>query len=402
MMSFEYFVLSYLLNCLWQLPLILACGWVSSRLAGKAGTAAKHKIWVLALAASVLLPACSSNISLLLERALEWVLRGGEIAAAGSVSAEVVKASGSGLAITIPAWLRLTILAAYAASVCYEAMGIAWRGVRTWMLSRRLRGLPTSAWVEGGRERCAGLCSGAVELAVSPDVSVPGTVGIFRQCVILPVGFLEEVSEADLSAVLAHECAHVERNDFLKNILYGAAALPVAWHPCCRLIGDRLAESREMICDERAASVGGSSRQYAQSLLRVTAMLSVRPELRSSHAVSISGNDNLERRIMNLTRTKQPVSFARRVFALAACGALAFATCAFATALRVALAEPGHGTAAESPKKVDVNALSIVEKRPPIYPAAAKKKGQQGIVRIKAIIGKEGRPENLKIIKSVS
>ena len=392
MMSFEYTVLSYLLNCLWQVPLIFAGAWVASRWSGRTSIGASHKVWVSGMALSVLLPACSINLWLTLQRAVQWALNGGHNAAAGSVSVEVVKASRSGLGITVPDWLRLTILWVYGAFLFYHLLGMVWRALRTSSLSHRLTRITNAAWDDD-----------AADLAVSADVSVPGTIGVFRRHVVLPAGFLEQISEADLSAVLAHELAHVRRHDFLKNILYGAVALPVTWHPCARMMTFRVAESREMICDEWAAGVGGNSRRYAQSILRVASMLSGRLASTQCNLVSIFGNSNLERRIMNLTRTKQPVSLTRRRTIMAACVTLAFTTCTFATAMRVGLAEPApHGAMADALKKVDVNELSLVEKKNPVYPPAAKKKGEQGTVLIEATISSDGRPENLKIKKGVS
>ena len=53
-------VLSYLLNSLWQIPLLFAAGWVAARALRRVGSAAEHRVWVSVLLLQTLLPACST------------------------------------------------------------------------------------------------------------------------------------------------------------------------------------------------------------------------------------------------------------------------------------------------------------------------------------------------------
>ena len=59
MRSLEFWILAYLLNSLWQVPLLFAAGWLAARLLRSAGTVVEHRIWVLVLLLQSLLPACS-------------------------------------------------------------------------------------------------------------------------------------------------------------------------------------------------------------------------------------------------------------------------------------------------------------------------------------------------------
>jgi Zn-dependent protease with chaperone function len=50
---------------------------------------------------------------------------------------------------------------------------------------------------------------------------------------LVPIGFLESVTEADLDAVISHEFAHMRRRDFLKTWCIGRCRY--RWLPilCC-------------------------------------------------------------------------------------------------------------------------------------------------------------------------
>jgi hypothetical protein len=57
MRSVESFVLSYLANSLWQIPLLFAAGWAAARVLRPLGAAAEHRVWVSVLVLQSLLPA---------------------------------------------------------------------------------------------------------------------------------------------------------------------------------------------------------------------------------------------------------------------------------------------------------------------------------------------------------
>ena len=57
MRSLEFWILAYLLNSLWQVPLLFAAGWLAARALRSIGAAAEHRVWVLVLLLQSLLPA---------------------------------------------------------------------------------------------------------------------------------------------------------------------------------------------------------------------------------------------------------------------------------------------------------------------------------------------------------
>ena len=63
MKSFELWVAAYLLNSLWQAPLILAAAWLAARMIRRLGPRTEHRVWVCALIAQAVLPLCDFRAS---------------------------------------------------------------------------------------------------------------------------------------------------------------------------------------------------------------------------------------------------------------------------------------------------------------------------------------------------
>src|SRR6185437_7505843 len=60
MSSFESWLLSYLLNSLWQVPLLFAAGWLIAHALRATGPAAEHRVWASVLMLQTALPAFST------------------------------------------------------------------------------------------------------------------------------------------------------------------------------------------------------------------------------------------------------------------------------------------------------------------------------------------------------
>ena len=93
----------------------------------------------------------------------------------------------------------------------------------------------------------------SVSILGSSQISGPLTLGIRRAAIVLPESMLQSTSPQELTAALCHEMAHIRRHDFLMNLVYELALLPLSFHPAARLIKRRIDETRELACDEMAA-----------------------------------------------------------------------------------------------------------------------------------------------------
>jgi hypothetical protein len=160
---------------------------------------------------------------------------------------------------------------------------------------------------------------------------------VFRPAILLPSKVLRELGDEDLSAILAHECGHIRRGDFLVHVLCELMVLPVAWHPGIRYLMSKISQTGELACDEYAAARLGRRRSYANTLLRV-ASLCLRVRRGNAMALGIFDGGNLETRIDMLT--KKTLSLSRGgVIGLALATSIAFGTGAvlmYATSLQAA------------------------------------------------------------------
>ena len=62
-------VLGYLLNALWQVPLVFAAAWMAARLARPLGPRTEHRVWAGALILQAILPLCQFHLAGLLQQA---------------------------------------------------------------------------------------------------------------------------------------------------------------------------------------------------------------------------------------------------------------------------------------------------------------------------------------------
>jgi len=399
--NIEPWVLVYLLNSLWQLPLLFCAGWVTARFVRGTGPKAEHRVWVCVLLLQSLLPACSALPWYRLPNLLS--LFGDRLPSTGE-RVSVVMGTGTGLGIVrLPSALLTTIAIAYAAVCAYFLARFFWRCARLAMLRREAVTVCLAGEAAGTWLRCINRFQiEDVSLATSSQIFGPVTLGFVRKLVLLPANMLTDLSESDLHAVIAHEFAHLRRNDFVKNLVYEWLSLPVSYHPLLRRTRERLMETREMVCDEMVAAVSGRN-EYAHSLLRLASLLIEGTPIRTPHAIGIFDANTLERRLMQLTEKQKEIRGVRRLAIAVASVLLASGTCVSAVALAAnvdGMVDTGGDSAkSESPHMVPASEIVhyLLAKVSPVYPEEAKKAKIQGKVVLNAIIGKDGTVQDLTV-----
>jgi TonB family protein len=410
MRALELWTCEYLLNSLWQVPLLFAAAWIAARMVRSGGAKVEHRIWVVALMLEAMVPAFHVDLSELLRKAKSLLLWGGGIDAAGGQTRVFFGAgtgAGAGL-LRLPALVLTGVAATCLGCLVYFAGRLAWRVWKTVVMRRMAEPVRLAEDFVRAWERLRGAFglekhADREMVAVSLMISGPVTVGVMRQVMLVPAGFLECVSESEMEAVLAHEFAHMQRRDFAKNLMYEVVSLPVAYHPGLWLTRLRLAESREMVCDRMAADALRGRERYVRSLLRLASMLSDRPPTRVLHAIGIFDANTFERRVMNLTKRSAEVRGVRRLAMVAACVAIGAATCMSALALRM-----GVGTDQDKATKalsVSANVMegNLINKKNPAYPTEAKanKDTLDGPVVLSVLVSKEGVPVKIFVKQSL-
>lgn len=109
-------------------------------------------------------------------------------------------------------------------------------------------------------------CNRPIELLVSPKISSPLTWGIWRHKIIFPLaayGWSEELLQQSIS----HELGHVQRGDWVLQIV-ARIAISLYWiNPLAWLAHRILLIETEKACDDVAVENSGSPLSYAQNLL---------------------------------------------------------------------------------------------------------------------------------------
>ncbi|HEX8604501.1 MAG TPA: M56 family metallopeptidase [Pseudoduganella sp.] len=94
----------------------------------------------------------------------------------------------------------------------------------------------------------------------------PFTARLLRPIVWLPLAVLTHLPPDQVSALLAHELAHIRRKDWLWNGLQCAAESLLFFHPGMWWLSRRIRQERENACDDLAVATGADPIALAEGL----------------------------------------------------------------------------------------------------------------------------------------
>lgn len=106
-----------------------------------------------------------------------------------------------------------------------------------------------------------------VKLLISRHVQVPVMLGFIKPLILLPVAMVNNLTEAQLEAVLLHELAHIKRNDYLLNIFQSIVETILFFNPFVWLISKIIRMEREHCCDDLVIASTAQPLQYAHALV---------------------------------------------------------------------------------------------------------------------------------------
>jgi beta-lactamase regulating signal transducer with metallopeptidase domain len=287
-------IVEYMVNAVWQFPLLAAGAWLLLR-AAKPGSQVQHDVWLAVLGLGVLLPAHGMAIR-------EPHPQPPMTVTYERTDGDKILLSQKPHLLTHTVLLNATatrwLVRLYLATVVLALLRIA----RSWIVARRLvvHSQATS------RQRAA-LAHYSQQFGVkipqlreSADVASPMIVGVRTPVLLLPEGF-DRFPEDQVAAVFCHELAHIRRQDYLMNLFCQVAALPLAWHPVVYEVQQRIRTTREMICDAMAAQEIRSHVGYAKCLLALAhSMLAERGMTGRAQFLGLFSNNTLEERVMRL------------------------------------------------------------------------------------------------------
>ena len=85
----------------------------------------------------------------------------------------------------------------------------------------------------------------SIKLMESSLATVPMVIGYFKPLILMPVGAINGLNDSEVEAILAHELAHIHRNDFLINILFSVIEVLFYFNPAVWWIAANIRTERE-------------------------------------------------------------------------------------------------------------------------------------------------------------
>ncbi|HKY44230.1 MAG TPA: M56 family metallopeptidase, partial [Pyrinomonadaceae bacterium] len=315
MLKTSEFILNFVLNSCCQIAAIFAVSALASRLIRNGPARYQHALWVVALAACLVVPlltatrfvpAWISSFQLVAPRTEPSVVAPDQANNHGADEYSNIDRIGARRTTTIATTPRSVLFLTLTYALFVFGRGI--RLARFWQRKERLRKTTTRAdlrpEVDAAAQRCRDLLGTRdVTVTRSAEARVPYTLAVRRPLIVLPDAYCATVDETKLLSVVGHEMAHVARRDFLTNLICELIALPISFHPLTYLLKRELDRTRELACDELVTRRVLAPKVYARSLLWAA---DVSQQYRSqAFMLSIFDGRILEERIVRLMRSNR-------------------------------------------------------------------------------------------------
>ncbi|MDP2875645.1 MAG: M56 family metallopeptidase [Holophaga sp.] len=136
-------------------------------------------------------------------------------------------------------------------------------------------------------------------LRVSTRVEGPMAHGWWKPTVLIPASLVTGMNSDLLEALLAHELAHILRQDYLANLLQCLCETLLFYHPAVWWISAKIRTTREEACDDLAAKAIGEPRRLALALAELDLFQLPAPALGAHQG-------DLMHRIQRLVKPSQP------------------------------------------------------------------------------------------------
>jgi uncharacterized protein YlxW (UPF0749 family) len=126
-------------------------------------------------------------------------------------------------------------------------------------------------------------------LRVTTSAVTAMAYGFFRAVIVIPGTAILGLTPAMLDSILAHELAHVRRNDYIINLVQCLIETALFYHPAVWWVSNCIRHEREVCCDEVVISTLHDRLTYARALERLESLRSDRL------AVAANGGELLPR-----------------------------------------------------------------------------------------------------------
>ncbi|HTG93946.1 MAG TPA: M56 family metallopeptidase [Pyrinomonadaceae bacterium] len=301
-------LLTFLLNAIWQIPLIASAAAVGVWLLNQSSAKYRHWVWVAALLLSLLVPSvATSRLGLNNEPASvarenipigQWTAV--DVSPEPFTAARTTARQSAGPFLLNPL-VAQAIIAVYVAFLVFGLIRLfrAWRGTRR--ITDSGRHAEASEVLDAVLAKCQHLIGQKnVQILCSDSLPIPVTLGLRKPLIILPAKLIHEGNVELLTSAIAHEFVHVNRRDYVLNLFYELVFVLLSFHPVAALLRRRIKQTRELLCDELVADRVLEPDVYARSLVTLASAAPPLSRLSVNATVGIADADILEVRVMSL------------------------------------------------------------------------------------------------------
>ncbi|MFN7934300.1 MAG: TonB family protein [Bryobacteraceae bacterium] len=231
------------------------------------------------------------------------------------------------------------------------------------------------------------------EFRVCGELNTPVTFGWLHPVVLLPEDFAH-MSDAERQSVIAHEMAHVRRNDWLYAVSEEVLRAVLWFHPAVWFLLHRIEVEREQVVDMEAIRETGNREAYLQTLL---AAAGLKPSSDFVPAPLFLRKRQLAQRVATILKEVNPMNAKRMAMTLTASAAvLGLAGVMVSTLLPMkARAQESRGATSEGTPKSGPKVLHKVRAE---YPPIAKVKRIEGVVSMEVNIDARGVVSDAKVL----
>ena len=229
-------------------------------------------------------------------------------------------------------------------------------------------------------------CNRMVWLRRSAKDCMPSTWGVIRPRLLLPASS-EHWPDERLYVVIAHEMAHVQRTDWLFQMLAQVVCAAYWFNPLFWIAANQLHRESELACDDAVLRLGVDARNYATHLFEIARGFC---ESRAawSPALAMARRSALEKRFVALLKP-QPNR-----------GGLGFKKAVIILVAALSLVIP---LAAMHASRTPGRPLPMVDQytTPPLYSDEARSQGIEGRVAVEVTVATDGKAKALQIVRGL-
>jgi len=111
-----------------------------------------------------------------------------------------------------------------------------------------------------------------IKILISTRVKTPMVIGFIKPIILVPISIITHLPVEQVDAIIAHELAHIKRNDYLINLIQTFFEILFFYHPCVWWISNVIRKERENCCDDIAVSMCGGLSVYINALKNLEEM----------------------------------------------------------------------------------------------------------------------------------